>query len=322
MSADLLSNSQALAVDGSSLDRLKYQAGQAATPQTIREAAKQFEALFMRELMKSMRETTMSSGMFDSPMGDMGTSMLDEQYALQMSGMPGGLSELIAKQLMRQMKIEDAAPSASNDSSSDAPATSAASAAQTAALATTANAPTSAIEAEPLVAPNRIPTAARDFVQQHAEMAKQVERSSGLPASYLLGQAGHETGWGRREIRMADGSNSYNLFGIKAGAGWKGKVAEITTTEYVEGTPRKITARFRAYDSYEASYRDFARLIGSSPRYADARDQALQAETPHGAESVQNWTQGLQDAGYATDPQYAEKLSRAINTTLLLQRRM
>lgn len=322
MSADLLSNSQALAVDGSSLDRLKYQAGQAATPQTIREAAKQFEALFMRELMKSMRDTTMKSDMFDSPMGDMGTSMLDEQYALQMSGMPGGLSELIAKQLMRQMKMENAAPSASADPSSDAPATSAASAAQAAALATTANAPTSTIEAEPLVAPNRIPTAARDFVQQHAEMAKQVERSSGLPASYLLGQAGHETGWGRREIRMADGSNSYNLFGIKAGAGWKGKVAEITTTEYVEGTPQKTTARFRAYDSYEASYRDFARLIGSSPRYADARDQALQAETPHGAESVQNWTQGLQDAGYATDPQYAEKLSRAINTTLLLQRRM
>lgn len=322
MSADLLSNSQALAVDGSSLDRLKYQAGQATTPQTIREAAKQFEALFMRELMKSMRDTTMKSDMFDSPMGDMGTSMLDEQYALQMSGMPGGLSELIAKQLMRQMKIEDAAPTASIDPSSDAPATNAASAAQAAALATTSNAPTLAIETAPLVAPNRIPAAARDFVQQHAEMAKQVERSSGLPASYLLGQAGHETGWGRREIRMADGSNSHNLFGIKAGAGWKGKVAEITTTEYVDGAPQKVTAKFRAYDSYAESYRDFARLIGNSPRYADARDQALQAETPHGAESVQNWTQGLQDAGYATDPQYADKLSRAINTTLLLQRRM
>jgi flagellar protein FlgJ len=239
-----------------------------------------------------------------------------------MSGQPGGLSELIAKQLMRQMKMEDAAPSASADPSSAAPATNAASAAQAAALATTSNAPASAIEAEPLVAPNRIPAAARDFVQQHAELAKQAERSSGLPASYLLGQAGHETGWGRREIRMADGSNSHNLFGIKAGAGWKGKVAEITTTEYVDGTPQKVTAKFRAYDSYAESYRDFARLIGNSPRYADARDQALQAETPHRAESVQNWTQGLQDAGYATDPQYADKLSRAINTTLLLQRRM
>lgn len=326
MSADLVSNSQALAVDGSGLDRLKYQAGQANTPQTIREAAKQFEALFMRELMKSMRETTMKSDMFDSPMGDMGTSMLDEQYALQMSGMPGGLSELIAKQLMRQLKMDDASPSASVGPVSGASGSDAASTAQAAALATQATAasglPTETTEAEPLVSPTRIPAAARDFVQQHAEMAKQVERSSGLPASYLLGQAGHETGWGRREIRMADGSNSYNLFGIKAGAGWKGKVAEITTTEYVDGAPQKVTAKFRAYDSYAESYRDFARMIGNSPRYADARDQALQANTSNGSESVQNWTQGLQDAGYATDPQYAEKLSRAINTTLLLQRRM
>ncbi|QBK04075.1 flagellar assembly peptidoglycan hydrolase FlgJ [Hylemonella gracilis] len=325
MSADLISNSQALAVDGSGLDRLKYQAGQANTPQTIREAAKQFEALFMRELMKSMRETTMSSGMFDSPMGDMGTSMLDEQYALQMSGMPGGMSELIAKQLMRQLKMDDASPSASSGPVSGASGSDAASTAQAAALATQSTAavlPADAAEAESLVPATRIPAAARDFVQQHAELAKQVEHSSGLPASYLLGQAGHETGWGRREIRMADGSNSYNLFGIKAGAGWKGKVAEITTTEYVDGAAHKVTAKFRAYDSYADSYRDFARMIGNSPRYADARDQALQASTADGSESVQNWTQGLQDAGYATDPQYAEKLTRAINTTLLLQRRM
>ncbi|EGI75415.1 flagellar assembly peptidoglycan hydrolase FlgJ [Hylemonella gracilis] len=325
MSADLVSNSQALAVDGSSLDRLKYQAGQANTPQTIREAAKQFEALFMRELMKSMRETTMSSGMLDSPMGDMGTNMLDEQYALQMSGMPGGLSELIAKQLMRQMNVNDTGATASMDAPPGAASLNAAKAAQAAALAapsTASAAPIEAAQAEPLIPAARIPEAARDFVMQHADMAKQVERSSGLPASYLLGQAGHETGWGRREIRMADGSNSHNLFGIKAGAGWTGKVAEVTTTEYVDGSPRKVTAKFRAYDSYAESYRDFARLIGNSPRYADARDQALQADTPDGVESVQNWTQGLQDAGYATDPQYAEKLSRAINTTLLLQRRM
>lgn len=325
MSADLVSNSQALAVDGSSLDRLKYQAGQANTPQTIREAAKQFEALFMRELMKSMRETTMSSGMLDSPMGDMGTNMLDEQYALQMSGMPGGLSELIAKQLMRQMNVTDTGASASIDATPGAASSNAARTAQAAALATPSTssaAPIEAAEAEPLIPAARIPAAARDFVMKHAEMAQQVERSSGLPASYLLGQAGHETGWGRREIRMADGSNSHNLFGIKAGAGWTGKVAEVTTTEYVDGSPRKVTAKFRAYDSYAESYRDFARLIGNSPRYADARDQALQADAPDGVESVQNWTQGLQDAGYATDPQYAEKLSRAINTTLLLQRRM
>jgi flagellar protein FlgJ len=127
----------------------------------------------------------------------------------------------------------------------------------------------------------------------------------------MLGQAGHESGWGQREILVKDGSPSHNLFGIKAGGDWKGKVAEVTTTEYTDGVPHKTVARFRAYDSHAESFRDFAQLISNSPRYAQARQQTG---------SVQGWAEGLQDAGYATDPDYAAKLSRAINTTLRLQR--
>jgi flagellar protein FlgJ len=82
----------------------------------------------------------------------------------------------------------------------------------------------------------------------------------------MLGQAGHETGWGKqRNQEQADGSTSFNLFGIKAGKGWTGKVAEITTTEYINGVPRKVVAKFRAYDSYEDSFRDYARLITHHP---------------------------------------------------------
>ena len=110
---------------------------------------------------------------------------------------------------------------------------------------------------------------------------------------------------------MKGGAPSHNLFGIKAGAGWNGKVAEVTTTEYINGTPRKVVAKFRAYDSYEASFRDYARLITESPRYAKASQQTA---------SVQGYANGLQRAGYATDPAYADKLSRAINMTLQLQR--
>jgi len=278
MSAQLLTTQQSLAADAASLNRLKFQAGQ-ATPAAVKETAKQFEALFMRELLKSMREATMKSGLMDSPQGDLGTDLLDQQFAVQMAGQPGGLAEIIAKQLMQQMGLSDAAKPAAG---AEAPA-----------------------------APVAAPVSARDFVQQHAAAAQQVERSSGLPASYLLGQAGHESGWGRREILMPDGSTSHNLFGIKAGADWKGKVAEVTTTEYVDGVPKKTVARFRAYDSHAESFRDFAQLIGNSPRYAQARAQTG---------SVQDWAQGLQDAGYATDPDYADKLSRAINTTLRLQR--
>lgn len=273
---------QSLAADGASLNRLKFQAGQ-ATPEAIKETAKQFEALFMRELLKSMRDATasMKSGMMDSPGGDLGTDLLDQQFAVQMAGQPGGLSEVIARQLMQQMGLSD---------KNGAP------------VPTTPDAAAPAVPA---------PAAARDFVQQHGAAAQEVQRSSGLPASYLLGQAGHESGWGRREILMKDGSPSHNLFGIKAGGDWKGRVAEVTTTEYTDGVPHKTLARFRAYDSHAESFRDFAQLIGNSPRYAQARQQTG---------SVQRWTEGLQDAGYATDPDYAAKLSRAINTTLRLQR--
>ncbi len=113
------------------------------------------------------------------------------------------------------------------------------------------------------------------------------------------------------EIRHADGSNAFNLFGIKANAGWTGKVAEITTTEYVGGEPRKVVAKFRAYDSYEESFRDYARLIENSPRYAQARASTA---------SAAGYASELQRAGYATDPAYAAKLSRAIHTALQLQR--
>ncbi len=277
---------QSLAADAASLNRLKFQAGQ-ATPAAIKETAKQFEALFMRELLKSLRDATMKSGLMDSPQGDLGTDLLDQQFAVQMAGQPGGLSEIIAKQLMQQMGLKDG---------------------------TAANArPEGAAPASPAAAtePVNAPPAARSFVQQHAAAAQQVERSSGLPASYLLGQAGHESGWGQREINLPDGRSSHNLFGIKATGDWKGKVAEVTTTEYLDGVPHKTVARFRAYDSYADSFRDFAQLIGNSPRYAQARQQT---------DSVQRWAQGLQEAGYATDPNYAAKLSRAINTTLQLQR--
>ena len=119
------------------------------------------------------------------------------------------------------------------------------------------------------------------------------------------------TGWGRREIKHADGSTSFNLFGIKAGAGWTGKVAEVTTTEYVNGEPRKMKAKFRAYDSYEDSFRDYAKLINNSPRYEKVRSQTS---------SPLAFATELKRAGYATDPDYAGKLSRVINSTLQVQR--
>ena len=287
------SASDSLAADARTLNTLKLQAGQ-KSPEAIKEAAKQFESLFMRELIKSMREATMKSGLTDNPGSDLGTDLLDQQFAVQMSGKPGGLSDLIAAQLTRQMGGTDAD---GQDAAKKAPTTSAlGKASALAAYGANSAAPT---------------MSQSNFVQRHTEAAIKVEKASGIPASYMVGQAGHETGWGKHEIKMKGGVPSYNLFGIKAGAGWTGKVAEVTTTEYVNGEAKKTVAKFRAYDSYEDSFRDYARLITKSPRYAQASQQTG---------SAQAFASSLQKAGYATDPNYATKLGNAINVAHRLQR--
>ena len=295
-------NMQSLAADAQSLGALKMEAGK-NSPAAIKETAKQFESLFMRELLKSMREATMKSGMLDSAGGDLGTDLLDQQFAVQMSGQPGGLSELIAQQLTRQMGGAGAdAANATNTGRNVNPAS------------TVRSQKSNYTSALPAVSgkPTRPPTESQtSFVQKHAQVAAEVEKSSGIPAHFMLGQAGHETGWGRFEIKAKGGDTSHNLFGIKAGAGWTGKTADVTTTEFVNGVAEKRVARFRAYDSYADAFKDYARLISESPRYAKAKEQTG---------SAQAYASGLQKAGYATDPQYADKLSRAINTSLQISR--
>jgi flagellar protein FlgJ len=275
-----------LASDAKSLAALRGRA--ASDPKTaVREVAKQFEALFVQELMKSMRAATLNSGMLDNEGSKLGTDLLDTQFATQMSGMPGGLSDAIIRQLERQMGLAPgpipAAPAALRP------------------------------ETNPLRgdAPLRIPEkGAAAFVRQHSAAAQAAEASTGIPAAFMVGQAAHETGWGRSEIRHADGSPSFNLFGIKAGADWKGPVAETMTTEVVDGVAHKGVAKFRAYASYAESFADYARLMRSSPRYQPVLAAAHDAG---------GFAQGLQRAGYATDPAYADKLTRVINTTLRLQ---
>ncbi len=261
----------------------------------IQETARQFEALFMQQLMKSMREATMSSGMLDNEGTKLGTEMLDSQYANKMTGLPGGLAAAIARQLERQM--------GGSASAAKAPPAAAGAAAGSAKSGTS----------DTTLSQRQV-----DFVQSVQASARTAQAQTGIPAAFMVAQAAHESGWGRREIRNADGSSSHNLFGVKAGAGWNGPVAEITTTEYVGGEAQKVTAKFRSYASTDDAFRDYARLMKESPRYAGVVAQAAQA--PMSAASAQGFAQGLQRAGYATDPAYADKLTRVINTTLRVQR--
>ena len=277
-------------VDTRPLDALRSSAAQDPKA-AIREAARQFEALFMQQLLKSMREASMSSGMLDNEGTRMGTDMLDTQLATKMTGLPGGLADLIAKQLERQMS-----------GTADAPASAGA-------AAPASGAPVSGATGSDRIAPKQA-----DFVRRHADEARAAQAASGIPAAFVLAQAAHESAWGQHEIRNADGSSSHNLFGIKAGAGWNGPVTEVTTTEWSGGAPQKVVQKFRAYGSYAEAFQDYARLIAQSPRYAAVMQQVANGSTPQG------FAAGLQKAGYATDPAYADKLARVINTTLRMQR--
>ncbi|MEO5696408.1 MAG: flagellar assembly peptidoglycan hydrolase FlgJ [Burkholderiaceae bacterium] len=250
-------------------------------------AAKQFEAMFMQQLMKSMRESSLGTGMLENSGTQMGTEMLDTQFANKMSGLPGGLGDVIARQLERQMNAVASTVQAA------LPPTSAAGAA-------------AGVDVARPASPSQ-----QEFALMHAESARAAAEQSGIPASFMVAQAAHESGWGRHEIRNADGSSSHNLFGIKAGAGWTGPVAQITTTEVIDGEPRKVIAKFRAYASYDESFRDYASLMTNNPRYA---------KVVAAGNNAQAFAQGLQRAGYATDPDYADKLTRVINTTLRVQR--
>lgn len=285
--ASPMSTPQTLAIDTRGLDNLKGR--MAGDPKgTTREVARQFESLFMSELLKSMRATTLASGTLDNEGSKMGTEMLDAQFAQKLTGLPGGLSDAIARQLERQMGLTPG-PIPRPDSANRTP-----------------------VPLERVGKPVQIPqTGAAGFVQQHTGAARAAEEATGIPAAFMISQAALETGWGRKEIRHGDGTSAHNLFGIKAGPNWRGPVAEVMTTEYINGKPQKVMARFRAYGSYAESFADYARLMKDSPRY-----QPVLAR----AESATGFAQGLQRAGYATDPAYAEKLSRVINTTLRLQR--
>jgi flagellar rod assembly protein/muramidase FlgJ len=205
-----------------------------------------------------------------------------------------GLADVMVRQLSAAMKGIDGATLTTDPTQSTL--TPKPDAALSASPATAAPAPASAVKRG---AGGKIDA----FVQQLLPQAKAASADTGIPAHFMLGQAALETGWGARAIRNADGSDSHNLFGIKAGAAWQGKTAQVTTTEYVNGVAQKTTATFRAYDTYADAFRDYANLLRGNARYQNVIAQGQDAS---------GFAQGLQQAGYATDPNYAQKLMNVI----------
>jgi flagellar protein FlgJ len=305
--------SQINALDPNTLGGLR-RLSKESSPEATKEAARQFEALFVQQMLKSMRDATPKGSMFDSDETRMYQSLLDQQMSMQLSTRAGGigLAKVIERQLnagKTEVKLPDgpvpldAAIRRGFDGAVSPSATGTASqAAKTAGAAAS-----SAATAVPML-PN-MPAGAgpRAFVEKVWPQAVEASRATGIPARFLVAQAALETGWGKFELKNADGTPSHNLFNIKAGKSWSGDTVSTATTEYVNGAATRENARFRAYGSYADSFRDYANLIRNNPRYAAVVGQS----------DATAFARGLQAAGYATDPQYADKLARIINGNTL-----
>jgi flagellar protein FlgJ len=311
--------SATLASDVKGMGALR-QSARDGSPEALKGAATQFEAMFINMMMKSMREASPGEGMLDNQQTKMFTTMLDQQTSQNLAKKGVGLSDVLVRQLSKQNEQAlalGAGPGAA-DASGIANTGNLASAAMAAKLqraiaaaggAASAGAPAGAADASAVGTAGKGSSAphVRAFQAKLGSHADEASRATGIPAKFMLGQAALESGWGKREIRGRDGSTSHNLFGIKAGPGWKGKVAEAVTTEYVNGKPQTRVERFRAYDSYADSFKDYAKLLTKNPRYEKVLASAGDASS---------FAQGLQKAGYATDPQYAAKLTRIIKQSL------
>ena len=146
------------------------------------------------------------------------------------------------------------------------------------------------------------------FVQTIWPIAQKVGKEMGVEPKAIISQAALETGWGKYIIHESDGKNSHNLFGIKSDKRWDGAAANVSTLEYRNGVAKKEIAAFRSYDSYEHSLKDYAKFVKNSSRYENAVKQGS---------SIKGYAEGLQNGGYATDPNYAKKIQRIASGELL-----
>ena len=295
------------ALDVTSVEALKREARN-DPDKALKSAAAQFEALLMQMMLKSMREAADAGASTDSQDSKLYKSMLDQQLSIALAKRGIGLADTMVRQLSRG----GAAPGAGEaESAGETPSSQPAA---TGARATPAAiVPSVSAQSLPNITPasgtpSDLPETARGFIRKHWPHALEAARATGIAPHFILGQAALESGWGRAEIRSAEGAPSHNLFGIKAGRGWHGAHTEVATTEYVNGTAVKMVDRFRAYSSYAEAFKDYANLLASNPRYSQVLNERVDAA---------QFARGLQQAGYATDPNYADKLTRVINGTIM-----
>lgn len=272
----------------------------------LEEAAKQFEGIFVRMMLKSMRDAqdvlADEDNPFNSEQVKFYRDMHDQQLATDISASGTmGLADLIVKQLGQN--VEGYIPAALLRSDGNL------SSINRQRLENTQQAQQQVLGSEPITG-NKLPgfSDAAAFVDSLLPQAQRIGGQIGLDGRALVAQAALETGWGQQMIHQPSGQNSHNLFGIKAGKGWQGDKALINTLEYRDGLPRSEKAPFRAYESFADSMQDYVDFVRDNPRYKQAMQNTEDPET---------YFRSLQQAGYATDPQYADKILKLLNSELL-----
>ncbi len=287
-------------------------------PASTKKVAQQFESMFLSMMLKNMRATLPGTDPLASDGSKMATDMYDQQLVQNLSKGKGmGLADALVAQIERaQGKQPSAAGAAASDSSSDTldqfsngiPLTMT----RAKAVPLTRDGASLDTSTTPAAGTTTGTTAStgsvhHDFVDRFKDAATAAAEATGLPVKVILGQAALESGWGKHEVRDAKGGGSYNLFGIKAPAGWTGATVDAVTTEVVNGVAQKVVQKFKAYASYADSFIDYAQTVANNPRY----DKAIQV-----AGDVVKFATEMGKSGYATDPNYGTKLAQVLTGPL------
>ncbi|MCX7086594.1 MAG: flagellar assembly peptidoglycan hydrolase FlgJ [Methylococcales bacterium] len=312
--------------DFNGLAKLKNEARE-QSPEALKQAAKQFESLFLNMVLKSMRQAKLGDGLLDNDQSKFYQDMYDQQLAVHLSGEPGiGLADLMVKQLggdqTRPLDNKDITDYINNPLVNAG--TSQASSGvysdldrikletirlgDAQAFALGALDPPDALEVQVGAADAPATTVSESkqtFVEHLLPLAQKAAAELGVEPKVLIAQAALETGWGHSVIKNRDGSSSYNLFNIKVSREWDGKQARVSALEFEGGVAKKVQSGFRAYASYADSFNDYVKFIKENPRYADALRQVSNPE---------QYMRELQQAGYATDPRYAGKVMTIYNS--------
>ncbi|WP_336193218.1 flagellar assembly peptidoglycan hydrolase FlgJ [Providencia stuartii] len=291
---------QGAAFDLQSLNGLKRELTD-SPEKGLRQVTQQLEATFVQMMLKSMRDALPQDGLFSSDQTRMLTSMYDQQIAQDLSQKGLGFGEMMYNQLKMQGNTSPLEQPMKPFSMEDRLIGSLPN--QAMAQIVRRFAPLGDALSSPMQKVKSLSLNSQNFISQLIEPAKAASQKSGISHLLVLAQAALESGWGRREILTAEGKSSHNLFGIKAGKNWQGPVTNIMTTEVINGKSIKMRDDFRVYGSYEEAIADYINLLTENPRYRDVKH----AQSPEVA------ARRLHQAGYATDPNYSDKLISLIN---------